>query len=236
MWKEPTLSTDRAVQFATAKTYVFSHPVLGLGGISDEPVKTWESKINKWFVETRYIKALDRIDGRAMEFEWKNVSGFTTLGILDEIQKMMTESKCDPEQFKGRIIFMSMYNDIDGVKRGNEEHCVANALRVTEYARLFPHGRWSFLGPGSEKWYGTLQLCLGHHQCWCILHPFHIELPAFITLHRNLLFLLASLFPSSHHVIIHEPVFHQRAVPTVAHTLKKGCSATSPPEPPSHKS
>ena len=28
-------------------------------------------------------------------------------GILDEIQKMMTKSKCEPEQFKGRIIFMS---------------------------------------------------------------------------------------------------------------------------------
>ena len=39
--------------------------------------------------------------------------GFTTLRILDEIQKMMAESKCEPEQFKGRIIFMSTYNDID---------------------------------------------------------------------------------------------------------------------------
>ena len=48
-----------------------------------------------------------------MEVEWKNFRGFTSLGILDEIQKMMTESKCEPEQFKGRIIFMSMCNDID---------------------------------------------------------------------------------------------------------------------------
>ena len=37
---------------------------------------------------------------------------FATLGILDEVQKM-TESKCEPEQFQGKIIFMSMYNDID---------------------------------------------------------------------------------------------------------------------------
>ena len=36
--------------------------------------------------------------------------------ILDEIQKTMTESECEPEQFKGKIIFMSMYNDIGCVK------------------------------------------------------------------------------------------------------------------------
>ena len=42
-----------------------------------------------------------------------NVPGFTTLQILAEIQKMMTELKCELEHFKGRIIFMSMNNDID---------------------------------------------------------------------------------------------------------------------------
>ena len=46
--------------------------------------------------------------------------GFTTLRILDEIQKFMTESKCESEQSKGRIIFMSMYDDIDWGKRGNK--------------------------------------------------------------------------------------------------------------------
>ena len=45
-----------------------------------------------------------------------------TLGILDEIQKVMTESKCELEQLKGRIIFMSVYNDTDWTKRGNTEH------------------------------------------------------------------------------------------------------------------
>ena len=80
-----------------------------------------------------------------MEFEWKNFPGFTTLGILDKIQKMMTESKCEPEQFKGRIIFMPKDKDIDWTKRGNKEACIANALRVAEYARRFTE----------KKWYGT---------------------------------------------------------------------------------
>ena len=47
-----------------------------------------------------------------MELEWKNFPGFTALQILAEVQNMMTETRCEPEQFQGRIIFMSVYNDI----------------------------------------------------------------------------------------------------------------------------
>ena len=83
MWRETTLLTDRAVQLATVKTHVFSDSVLCLGGISIEPVKAWEMKI-KWFLETRYLKDLDRIDGKQMEFEWKMSTEFTTLGFLDD--------------------------------------------------------------------------------------------------------------------------------------------------------
>ena len=46
-------------------------------------------------------------------------TGFTTLGILAEIQKMMFDINCEPEQFQGRIIFMSMFYDIEWEKRGN---------------------------------------------------------------------------------------------------------------------
>ena len=149
MWRETTLLTDRAVQFATAQTCVFSDSVLCLGGISDEPVKFWKDKI-EWFLESRYLKYVDRIDGEPREFEWKNFQGVTTLGNLDEMQKMMTESKCEPEQFKGRIIFMSI-NDIIEEKRGNEEHFTLNSLNVAAYANKFPQGCMSFLGPVCEK-------------------------------------------------------------------------------------
>ena len=88
------------------KPNVFSESVLCLGGISDQPVEPWKNKI-KWYLETRHLQGLNRIDGEQMEFEWKHFPGFTSLGILEEIQ-MMTELQCEPEQFKGRIIFMSM--------------------------------------------------------------------------------------------------------------------------------
>ena len=79
-----------------------------------------------------------------MDFEWKIFPGFTTLGILEEIQKLMTELHCEPEQVKGRIIFMSMYNDIVWGEQGNTEKCIVNSVIVANYARRFPLGRRSF--------------------------------------------------------------------------------------------
>ena len=49
---------------------------------------------------------------------------------------------------------MSMFNDISCDGKGNKEECVANAKVVTILAKKFGIGQWSFIGPGSEKkWY-----------------------------------------------------------------------------------
>ena len=89
-----------------------------------------------------------------MEFEWKNFPLSTTVGIITEIQKMMAEIKCEPEQFQGRIIFMYKY--IIWRRLGNHENCMANSMNGAACAKKFPHGCWSFLGPGCEKkLYGT---------------------------------------------------------------------------------
>ena len=44
MWQRTTLLTDKAFQFATAETYVFSDSVLCMGG--PDPVRAWKEKIN----------------------------------------------------------------------------------------------------------------------------------------------------------------------------------------------
>ena len=96
----------------------------------------------------------NRIDGMPTEFEWNTFQGFTTLGLLEQIQKLIEDFKCESEHFKGRIIFMSMYNDIVWGEKGNQETCEHNLLTVADYVRKLPRGHWSFLGPGSEKkWY-----------------------------------------------------------------------------------
>ena len=70
------------------------------------------------------------------------------------------------EHFTGRIIFMSMFNDISWRSEDNEKECessaqlvslsVRNAQHVSLFAKIFGAGQWSFFGLGSEKkWYST---------------------------------------------------------------------------------
>ena len=91
-WRQSSLLCDRAVLTVKSKTYVFADSVPCLGGISTEPVQAWKDKI-EWYLETRYLKDLDRIDGEPLEFEWTIIPGVTTLGILAEVQNMMAELK-----------------------------------------------------------------------------------------------------------------------------------------------
>ena len=47
-----------------------------------------------------------------------------------------------------------MFNDTSCDGKGNEEECLANAKLVSVLAKKFGIGQWSFIGPGSEKkWY-----------------------------------------------------------------------------------
>ena len=153
-WRATSLLYDRIHQISNAKT-PSQTSVLCLGGLKENPNEVWKEKI-KWYFENNHLKDLNRTDGESMEFEWQLLPGFTTFGLLEQIQEFMKEQKCHPEQFKGRIIFMSMYNDIAWGEKGNTGRGEYNSQTVADYARRFPRGHWSFLGPGSEKkWYGT---------------------------------------------------------------------------------
>ena len=49
---------------------------------------------------------------------------------------------------------MSMFNDTSCDSKGNKEECLAIAKVVSIFAKKFGVGQWSFIGPGSEKkWY-----------------------------------------------------------------------------------
>ena len=49
---------------------------------------------------------------------------------------------------------MSMFNDINVDKRGNDTSCTLTSVKIQEYATRFMEGRWAFLGPGEgEKWF-----------------------------------------------------------------------------------
>ena len=65
-----------------------------------------------------------------MEFEWNIFPGFTTLQLCNKVHEFKTKMS-DASQFKGRIIFMSMFNDILWRSEDNERECNANATLVS---------------------------------------------------------------------------------------------------------
>ena len=89
-----------------------------------------------------------------MEFEWNIFPGYNPLQLSEEVKSLPYRLGETPENFTGRILVMSMFNDISCGTRDNEEECLANARLVSMYSRRFGKGKWSLIGPGSEKkWY-----------------------------------------------------------------------------------
>ena len=74
-----------------------------------------------------------------------------TLQLCDKISDLLSDLGQTPETFTGRILFMSMFNDISCDRKGSKDECLANAEVVKVLARRFGIGQWSFIGPGSEK-------------------------------------------------------------------------------------
>ena len=82
--------------------------------------------------------------------------GFKLIEILRHVQQDLNARRITPDQFEGRMIFMSMFNDIEWTKKGHSDVCISNARKVSDCAKEFPRGHWSFLGLGDEEeWYGT---------------------------------------------------------------------------------
>ena len=78
----------------------------------------------------------------------------TTWQLYGKVKDLLSRLRETPENFTGRILFMSIFNDISCGTKDNEKECVANAKVVSLYAKRFGTGQWSFIGPGSEKkWY-----------------------------------------------------------------------------------
>ena len=155
-WKYLSLIGDeQVISLQRTKVYVFSDSVLCLGKILENPQSNtaWEDRL-AWFRSSPEYRDLDRIDGEPMEFEWNIFPRFNTLQLSQEVKSLLLRLNETPENFTGRIIFMSMFNDISCGSRDNEKECGSNANLVSLYARRFGTGQWSFIGPGSEKkWY-----------------------------------------------------------------------------------
>ena len=93
------------------------------------------------------------------------VSQWNSSGILSQEslhcssatkQEFLSNMSVEPEDITGRIIIMSMLNDISWGSQENWQEYELSAQLDSIYAKRFSPGRWSFLGLVSEtKWYST---------------------------------------------------------------------------------
>ena len=130
-WKNLSLIGDeRVINLQRTKVYVFSDKV-----------------------HQKY-RALDRIDGEPIEFEWNIFPGFTTLQHSHTVPELLLRLNETPENF---LQEGSSSCRCSMTSHGDQKITRENAIQMLNsflFARRFGAGQWSFLGPGSEKkWY-----------------------------------------------------------------------------------
>ena len=118
--------------------------------------EAWKNRVAGARAERNYSDFED-VKGESTEFEWNIFPGFTTLQLCDKISDLLSYLGQTPATFTGRILFMSMFNDISCDRNdNNKDECLKNADYVKTFARTFGIGQRSFIGPGSEKkWYSS---------------------------------------------------------------------------------
>ena len=146
------IGDETVTNLQRTKVYVFSDSVLCLGKIHQHPDsnEAWKKRI-EWITTDQSYRDYDGINGEPTEFEWNIFPGLTTLQLCGKVTDLLSKLGETPETFTGRILFMSMFNDISCDRKGNKEECVANAKVVTILARKFGIGQWSFIGPSFEN-------------------------------------------------------------------------------------
>ena len=137
-WARSVFANDQAIKWAKAKVCVYADLALCVGQMRDTPdaIERWKGQVERLKLHSSHQDAT-------------NFPGFSSLSMLQEIQKDLAGKNIQSEEFKDRIIFMSMFNDIGW--KTNDENSISNAEQVKHYAMRFSQGHWTFLGVGSGE-------------------------------------------------------------------------------------
>ena len=152
-WTQLSLINDPVViGLQSTKVYVFSDSVLCLGKVLQHPEcnEAWKNRVAGVRAEKSY-RDYDAVSGETTEFEWNIFPGFTSLQPCDKISYLLSSLGQSPETFTGRILFMSMFNDISCDRYDNKDECLKNAEFVKTFAKRFGIGQWSFIGQVLRK-------------------------------------------------------------------------------------
>ena len=118
-----------------------------LGKIHENPQSNgaWEDRLG-WFKSSLAYRNFDRIDGEPTEFEWNIFPVFNTLQLSEKVESLLYRLGETPENFSGRIIFMSMFNDISWGSKNNEKECESNAQpRFSIFEKIWNRANGHFL-------------------------------------------------------------------------------------------
>ena len=118
-WRQLSLIGDETViNLQRTKVYVFSDCVLFFGRIHQHPEsnEAWKNRV-AGVQSGKSYRDYDAINGDSTEFEWNIFPGFTSLQLCDRISNLLSSLGQTPEIFTGRILFMSMFNDISCDRR-----------------------------------------------------------------------------------------------------------------------
>ena len=141
------IGDEQVISLQRTRVYVSSDSVLCLGKIHENPRanSTWEERL-AWFNSSPVYRHLNRIFGENI------FPRFTTLQLSQEVQELLLRLNETPENVTGRIIFMSMFNDISWGFRDNNE---SNAQLDSLFAIRFGAGQWVISRSWfrEKKWY-----------------------------------------------------------------------------------
>ena len=140
------IDNEIVINLQRTKVYVFTDSVLCLGKVLQHPEsnEAWKNGVAGIRSEKSY-RDYDAINGESTEFEWNIFPGFTTLQLCDKINDLLSNLGQTPATFTGRILFISMFNDISCVRKDDKDECLRNAESVKVFARRFGIGQWSLL-------------------------------------------------------------------------------------------
>ena len=76
-----------------------------------ESKEAWKKRI-EWIINEKSYRDYDGINEEPTEFEWNIFPGFTTLHLCGKVTDLLSRLGETPENSTGRILLMSMFNDI----------------------------------------------------------------------------------------------------------------------------
>ena len=127
-WTRSVLSHDQVIQWTKAKVRVYSDSVLCLGKVNDGrgAIERWEGQVEELKGQEKQL-----ISSGILSQDFRHCRFFR------KIPNDLRERNIEPERFTDRIIFMSMFNDIDCTKKGNDGICIANSEKVKDHTKRF---------------------------------------------------------------------------------------------------